>query len=290
MRDLGAQYQWRGTFIDEVHAEPAMLRSRSAPELGSLPDFFGHDRAYADDLTQRVVHSIPSKKQEKSDAESTCASSSDCLDMEMCWDVASQEAREPREPEGPKITLGDVPSFQPEAPVPMASKLSPSMSVGSVGHPDLCLRPCMFFASGNCVNGIDCIYCHMHHENRHMDKQKRELLQSLSPIERNSLMLAMLRTRAVMKGLAADAAQLLDTVEELLGCPPARMVRKMDHQTAQTFRMMETSLLRSPFMLILKMALRPVLKALGPEGSQEVWAGVQQSLQSLRESAAQGPM
>ena len=43
-------------------------------------------------------------------------------------------------------------------PVPMASA-----SQGSVGHPHLCRRPCVRFLRGECDDGTDCGFCHVHH-------------------------------------------------------------------------------------------------------------------------------
>ena len=41
--------------------------------------------------------------------------------------------------------------------VPMAA------SQGSVGHPHLCRRPCVLFLRGQCDDGKDCGFCHLHH-------------------------------------------------------------------------------------------------------------------------------
>ena len=30
---------------------------------------------------------------------------------------------------------------------------------GSVGHPELCRRPCIYFAAGQCRNSADCNFC-----------------------------------------------------------------------------------------------------------------------------------
>lgn len=52
---------------------------------------------------------------------------------------------------------------------------------GSVGHPDLCPRPCIYFSSGNCTNGNDCTFCHMPHPKRpvRLDKRHRQELQKM---------------------------------------------------------------------------------------------------------------
>eukprot|EP00445_Apocalathium_hangoei_P021785 CAMPEP_0203912232 /NCGR_PEP_ID=MMETSP0359-20131031/53322_1 /ASSEMBLY_ACC=CAM_ASM_000338 /TAXON_ID=268821 /ORGANISM="Scrippsiella Hangoei, Strain SHTV-5" /LENGTH=117 /DNA_ID=CAMNT_0050838123 /DNA_START=18 /DNA_END=368 /DNA_ORIENTATION=+ len=35
----------------------------------------------------------------------------------------------------------------------------PSLGPGSIGHPQLCDRPCLYFAKNECANGMDCEYC-----------------------------------------------------------------------------------------------------------------------------------
>eukprot|EP00445_Apocalathium_hangoei_P069470 CAMPEP_0204144596 /NCGR_PEP_ID=MMETSP0361-20130328/21134_1 /ASSEMBLY_ACC=CAM_ASM_000343 /TAXON_ID=268821 /ORGANISM="Scrippsiella Hangoei, Strain SHTV-5" /LENGTH=373 /DNA_ID=CAMNT_0051098545 /DNA_START=113 /DNA_END=1234 /DNA_ORIENTATION=- len=74
---------------------------------------------------------------------------------------------------------------------------SPSCSRGSVGHPELCSRPCLYFAMGSCDNGESCEFCHMAHTKRpaHLDKRHRELLRSMSPWEWAALVLPILQRK-----------------------------------------------------------------------------------------------
>jgi len=61
-----------------------------------------------------------------------------------------------------------------------------TLNPGSVGHPELCWRPCLFFAQGKCENGLACVYCHASHPRRaaHLDKRNREVLQSIDFLDR----------------------------------------------------------------------------------------------------------
>ena len=34
-------------------------------------------------------------------------------------------------------------------------------ATGSVGHPELCRRPCIYFAAGQCRNSADCNFCRL---------------------------------------------------------------------------------------------------------------------------------
>ncbi|CAE8743590.1 unnamed protein product [Polarella glacialis] len=55
------------------------------------------------------------------------------------------------------ISLFDhVPDSQ-TVPVPPATLPNP----GSMAHPELCRRPCIYFAAGSCANGSACGYCHL---------------------------------------------------------------------------------------------------------------------------------
>eukprot|EP00913_Durusdinium_trenchii_P020942 g19678.t1 len=57
------------------------------------------------------------------------------------------------------------------------------LNPGSVGHPEVCNRPCIFFAAGNCQNGEGCPYCHLDHAHRppHLDKKQRMMMLALHP-------------------------------------------------------------------------------------------------------------
>merc|ERR1719265_2175192 len=56
---------------------------------------------------------------------------------------------------------------------------------GSSGHPELCAKPCTFFAMGLCRNAADCEFCHREHPKRppRMDRRKRELMKSANACE-----------------------------------------------------------------------------------------------------------
>lgn len=70
---------------------------------------------------------------------------------------------------------------------------------GSVGHPDLCGRPCLFAASGVCDNGAACEYCHESHGRRpaKADKRQRGLLSSMPTARSKLLMFPTLRQKVL---------------------------------------------------------------------------------------------
>eukprot|EP00435_Cladocopium_sp_Y103_P061264 s786_g22.t3 len=65
-------------------------------------------------------------------------------------------------------------------PVDSVTLEAPIETYGSRGHPQLCRRPCIRFAKGECTLGDACGYCHLSHESRFsFDKRQRALLQEM---------------------------------------------------------------------------------------------------------------
>eukprot|EP00913_Durusdinium_trenchii_P020321 g19091.t1 len=73
--------------------------------------------------------------------------------------------------------LASAPSESTEESDP--SDLSSTSNPGSVGHPELCRRPCIYFAAGQCRNSADCNFCHLSHTHRSatLDKNQRQLIK-----------------------------------------------------------------------------------------------------------------
>lgn len=59
------------------------------------------------------------------------------------------------------------------------SSLLPSLrpSFGSIGHPELCSRPCLFFSRGVCESGSKCKFCHFPHQARQLRFDKRNRIE-----------------------------------------------------------------------------------------------------------------
>jgi len=95
---------------------------------------------------------------------------------------------------------------------------------GSIGHPDLCPRPCLFFAQGTCTNGTDCEFCHLPHPKRpaHLDKRHREMIKRMSLVQVGDMLLPILRDK--IQGLQQDqgaSLALLQDLATLCGCSTA---------------------------------------------------------------------
>mmetsp|Transcript_14925 Transcript_14925/g.32931 ORF Transcript_14925/g.32931 Transcript_14925/m.32931 type:complete len:367 (-) Transcript_14925:171-1271(-) len=94
---------------------------------------------------------------------------------------------------------------------------------GSLGHPELCMRPCIYFASGGCSNGECCEYCHMGHPKRpvHLDKRHRELLRGMSVKDSAALMHPVVRNKVADLQSSSTVDELLDELAMKCGCDPA---------------------------------------------------------------------
>jgi len=88
---------------------------------------------------------------------------------------------------------------------------------GSIGHPNLCPRACLYFAAGNCANGKDCGFCHMPHPKRpvRLDKRHREALRRIPFSELIEMMLPLLKSKArsLSAGCLAPSSGTADQLE-----------------------------------------------------------------------------
>jgi hypothetical protein len=135
---------------------------------------------------------------------------------------------------------------------------------GSLGHPELCPRPCLYFARGQCANGNCCDFCHLPHPKRpsHLDKRHREMLKRMPFAESVSVAMPVLREKARSLSLRNDVMELLDKLEEVANLslvigdhsaasssrPPKRSGRSRNLQGAMrgiTLRSLLTALHRS---------------------------------------------
>ncbi|CAK9009592.1 unnamed protein product [Durusdinium trenchii] len=89
------------------------------------------------------------------------------------------------------------------------------LTVGSIGHPVLCRRACVWFAKGMCSHSANCSYCHLpHHANITFDKRQWQQLQQMDLASLLAILLPSLRATLAAADLPREpAAQLLATVE-----------------------------------------------------------------------------
>lgn len=93
-----------------------------------------------------------------------------------------------------------------------------AVNPGSMGHPELCPRPCLYFARGNCSQGMNCDFCHLAHSKRpsHLDKRNRDLLKSAHFVEVAALTVPLIRDRAKRLNFDPEALQILAQMEQCL--------------------------------------------------------------------------
>lgn len=109
---------------------------------------------------------------------------------------------------GPK-PLREMPAAHPTNP-------------GSLGHPELCVRPCLYFAAGRCVNGALCEFCHMPHPGRpaHLDKRHRELLKEMALPDLIPLVVPILEQKAKAIDLGFDVCAVLARLRDFASDAP----------------------------------------------------------------------
>mmetsp|Transcript_69910 Transcript_69910/g.158667 ORF Transcript_69910/g.158667 Transcript_69910/m.158667 type:complete len:661 (+) Transcript_69910:40-2022(+) len=93
---------------------------------------------------------------------------------------------------------------------------------GSIGHPELCARPCLYFAKGECANGQECHFCHLPHPRRpvHPDKKNRQLLKEMSFEECLTVIFPVLKEKVATLGLGSDATRMITVFSTSMGAPP----------------------------------------------------------------------
>eukprot|EP00928_Gymnodinium_smaydae_P083401 TRINITY_DN6663_c0_g1_i1.p1 TRINITY_DN6663_c0_g1~~TRINITY_DN6663_c0_g1_i1.p1 ORF type:complete len:557 (-),score=95.20 TRINITY_DN6663_c0_g1_i1:490-2160(-) len=135
-----------------------------------------------------------------------------------------------------KVTPTDqaLNSATPVAPDASRDGVGRACQSGSFGHPELCARPCVFAATGQCERGLSCDFCHMPHEKRtvHLDKKGREALKRMTHEERVAVILPVVRSKVIHmqldQSLLQDIADILNAMQPLnYTCDVARSMQKM---------------------------------------------------------------
>mmetsp|Transcript_54227 Transcript_54227/g.168184 ORF Transcript_54227/g.168184 Transcript_54227/m.168184 type:complete len:557 (-) Transcript_54227:266-1936(-) len=101
-----------------------------------------------------------------------------------------------------------APPMTPESPF-----LIGDTNEGSIGHPELCARPCLYFAKGACSNGTSCKFCHLDHPRRpvHPDKKNRQLLKDMPFPLCISVLAPVVREKTEDLGLGREVTQIVDS-------------------------------------------------------------------------------
>ena len=225
------QLIYRATFIDVIEdgEERIPLRSRSLParlakpsHLVSAEDF--EPGAYVSSLQQRSQQ-LAILVRNRSQKAGLPTPSSRTLSTASTMSGVTSLQSSPTNEQTQRTATSDAPtttgSDSPVAPDPTdGPSLVELSSYGSAGHPEVCQRPCLFFAQGDCQNGSSCGFCHLPHLQRpvHLDKRNRLQLQSLSHAEKLALLLPLLHEKAAAMAFqyAGKALELGGLLAELL--------------------------------------------------------------------------
>ena len=100
-------------------------------------------------------------------------------------------------------------------------------SQGSLGHPEVCRRPCIYFIAGQCENGNGCAYCHMEHIEKtpKLDKRQRAMIQTLSRPQMLERVGQFCCAKAEQAGFLDEAAEILDLLaQESFGARPLAQI------------------------------------------------------------------
>lgn len=112
--------------------------------------------------------------------------------------------------------LGESSSSSSRSAGSAGSSVQTAMNVGSLGHPDFCARPCIFFASSTCANGLSCGYCHGSHVKRpaRLNKARKDMLMELPDAVAKACLMPLVRRKALAIDDAVDTRSLLQALDE----------------------------------------------------------------------------
>ncbi|CAE7038908.1 unnamed protein product [Symbiodinium sp. CCMP2592] len=94
-------------------------------------------------------------------------------------------------------------------------------SWGSLGHPVLCHRPCVYILKGSkCRQGASCQFCHhsQHSPVPKLDQEQRARVQGLSDEDLVSLLIPHIREQALAAGLLEQVEDFVHVLDKKL-CP-----------------------------------------------------------------------
>ncbi|CAK8992899.1 unnamed protein product [Durusdinium trenchii] len=112
------------------------------------------------------------------------------------------------------LTPNEPRKLAPERPEDMSSAV---WSLGSMGHPELCSRPCIHFMARNCEKGESCNFCHIQHPEKpvKLDKKQRTVIRALSARQLAGIILPSCRARLEATGIATGE-EILSILEKLV--------------------------------------------------------------------------
>ncbi|CAE7597216.1 unnamed protein product [Symbiodinium sp. CCMP2456] len=154
----------------------------------------------------------------------------DVTDGQMESDRARGRSLPPMRSATPEVLVQDVwaqrhlRTLRQGQPAMVIDPTAPSR--GSVGHPSLCNRPCIFIArQGHCQKGLACGSCHHQHNDPKLDKKQRHLMSTMPRAELLGLLADLLRERAEQDGIR-DVSFVVAVLSVQAGLLPGRLQTK----------------------------------------------------------------
>ncbi|CAE7673157.1 UROS [Symbiodinium sp. CCMP2456] len=215
---------YRFTFIT-VEEEPVVQLKRRAASVPPRPSAAELCEAQENEVEDgRYVKSLQQKwTLGRAGPEPVCAAQEqedgqDVQSLEPIFaykEVELQSNASTEEPMVGHVPSEEIPSEGDESPKEGKPKCNP----GSAGHPELCRRPCIYFALGQCINEADCNFCHLSHNNRSatLDKCQRQMIKHMSQHEFLSMLLHSLQSKAAEGRFEVDAEDVLQLFRVQIG-------------------------------------------------------------------------
>ncbi|CAK8991835.1 unnamed protein product [Durusdinium trenchii] len=207
---------YRKTFIDcELEEQPSKtpLELKRSVSLPSIELTRSEDECHEATYLNHLTHKLSEEKSDWSGSPtSTVSTACDSDEVTPCHEIEM--------PSSPKLAFQLLPS------------------PGTLGHPEVCRRPCMHFQIGHCDNGSSCNFCHEAHPHKtaKLDKKQRLLLQSLKIQEFTALIAQEVRERPNSGVPAGAAEELLAALEdEAQGAPLPRIPDRDLRNLRKTF-------------------------------------------------------
>jgi len=154
---------------------------------------------------------------------------------------------------------------------------------GSVGHPDLCSRPCLYFAVGKCQNGVDCAFCHGPHTKRtaHLDKRHREMLRVMDFAERFALICPLLKAKLQSLEVNSEVMMTLESLEQMTLKTSNNSWAKPDRRRSKETRTLQIALKFMSVRSLLTLLHHALHHAPLPDGSPQ-HAAVEALMRNIR--------
>jgi hypothetical protein len=160
---------------------------------------------------------------------------------------------------------------------------------GSVGHPQLCSRACLYFSLGKCTNGMTCDFCHAPHSKRatHLDKRHREMLRCMDFSERFHHIYPILKSKLQALEVSEDVIEFLETLNEMAGPRVQSVISTVMQQAEGKKKCKEVRTLQVALRFLSVRSLLTLLQHAPPEGSAEQVA-VEELMTRVRPTHAPG--